>query len=324
MKKTLIIVFSILLIFIIVSVIAYIFYKKAINTENLSTKPNDIIEIESGTSTTEVAERLEELGAVKDSRIFWLYAKLSNKKIQAGMHTLVYSLSVKELTEKLSSGEYLLQKVTVPEGKRIEQIAAMMEDKKIFNYYDLLKAAEGNEGHLFPDTYYIAKKTTASDFVKMMLDNFTAKTSALNLSEQQLILASIIEREAINDDERPTIAGIFSNRLNIGMKLEADPTVLYANDSQKIAGITPYDATQYTFWQPISFSLYKTVSSPFNTYINSGLPPAPICSPGLESIKAAKDPETNNYFFFLHGSDGGFYPAANNSEHEINKDKYLF
>lgn len=323
MKRPLIITISILLVFVVASIFAYLFYNKAINVSNLSAKPNDIIEIDSGTSTLEVAKRLEELGAVKDSRIFFLYAKLNSKNIQAGMHTLVYNLSVKDLVEKLSSGEYLLQKVTVPEGKRIEQIAAMLEDKKIFNYYDILKAAEGNEGHLFPDTYYIAKKTTASDFVKMMLDNFTARTSALNVSDQELILASILEREAINDNERPTIAGIFSNRLKIGMKLEADPTVLYANDSQKIVGITPYDATQYTFWQPISFSLYKTINSPFNTYTNSGLPPAPICSPGLASITAAKNPETNNYFFFLHGSDGGFYPAVNNSEHESNKEKYL-
>jgi len=244
-------------------------------------------------------------------------------KIIAGIHTLDYNLSTKELIKKLSSNENILTKITIPEGKRVEQIAAMLEDKKIFGYKEILSAAEGYEGKLFPDTYYISRRTKAQEFVEIMVNNFNKKTSEINFSQDDLILASIIEREAIKNEERPIIAGIFKNRLEINMKLEADPTVLYVNDSQKIVDITPQEATQYTFWQPIDFSLYRSLVSPYNTYLNQGLPPYPICSPGLSSIEAAINSIDSDYLFFLHGSDGQLHPALNNDEHEINKDLYL-
>lgn len=323
MIKKSIIIFS-LLIFLAISIIgSWLYFVKLVDTKNQSDKKEDIIEINAGTSSLGVAKKLQDFGAIKDYRIFLIYTKLYKKNIQAGTHTLVYNISTRELADKLSSGEYLLKKITIPEGKRIEQVAAIMEDRNLFNYNDMISASLGKEGKLFPDTYYISKNSTADQFIKMMTDNYSLKTSSLNLSPDELILASIIEREAIIDSERPIIAGIFNNRLKIGMRLEADPTVLYANDTQKIIGISPYDATQYTFWQPISFSLYRSVISPYNTYINSGLPPAPICSPGLASISAAQNPDNNNYYFFLHGSDGGFYPAVDNSGHEDNKKRYL-
>lgn len=248
---------------------------------------------------------------------------INDIKIIAGIHTLDYNLSTKELIKKLSSNENLLTKITIPEGKRVEQIAAMLEDKKIFGYKEILSAATGFEGKLFPDTYYISRRTKAKEFVDIMVNNFNQKTANISCSQEDLILASIIEREAIKDEERPIISGIFHNRLEINMKLEADPTVLYVNDSEQIVDISPEEATQYTFWQPIQFSLYRSLASSYNTYLNQGLPPHPICSPGLSSIEAAINPSENEYLFFLHGSDGQLHPAVDNDEHEKNKDLYL-
>lgn len=301
----------------------YWYFNRLISETNTNNKPEDVIEIHEGSSSADIAKSLHDLGAVKSAWAFWLYGKLSKKQIIAGVYTLNYQLSIKELAAKLSSGEYLMTKITIPEGKRLEQIAAMLEDKHIFGYRDVIAAATGHEGRLFPDTYYISKKTTASEFIKMMLDNFDKKTASLNLTADQLVLASIVERESVKDDERPMVAGIYQNRLKIDMRLEADPTVLYAHDSEFMVDITPEEATRYTFWQPIDFSTYKTIISPYNTYINKGLPSGPICSPGLASIRAAISPQDNDYFFFLHDANGLIHPARTLEEHQANIEKYL-
>ncbi len=319
MKKILIIMGSL----IILVCFLYWYYYNSTNYQEDTDKEAVMIEIKEGASSITIARDLQSIGAIKNAWVFFAYQKLNNKIIMSGKYSLPFNLSIAELVEKFSSGELLLTKITIPEGKRIEQIAAMMEDKKYFSYKDILLAAFGKEGRLFPDTYYIGKKTTTEEFVKMMTDNYDKKTANLNLTNDQLILASIVEREATKDQERPLIAGIFQNRININMKLEADPTTLYANDSERLVNISPYDATQYIFWQPIKFSLYKTIESPYNTYLYGGLPPKPICSPGLASIKAAQNPEKTDYIFFLHGSDGNIHPAKDNAEHEKNKDLYL-
>lgn len=271
----------------------------------------------------EVAQSLKSLGAIRSTYAFLIYTKLSGKIIRAGYYSLPYNLSIKELSAKFASEEFLLIKVTVPEGKRMEQIAAMLEDKDIFPYREIVAASNGYEGTLFPDTYFISKQTSAEEFVKMMRDNYQSKTAGMNITHNQLVLASIVERESVNDDERPLVAGVYTNRLAIDMKLEADPTVLYAHDSEYMREITPKDATQYTFWQPITFSTYRTIESPYNTYINYGLPPEPICSPGLASIKAAQAPLKHKYYFFLHDSSGQIYPAENLEQHEKNIEEHL-
>ena len=294
-----------------------------ISRPNGNDKPADTVEVKDGASTAEIAASLKSLRAIRSSWGFLIYTKLSGKTIKAGIYNLPYNLSIRELSEKFSSGEYLLTKVTIPEGKRLEQIAAMLEDREIFSFREIISAAKGFEGMLFPDTYYISKQTTAADFVQIMRDNYEKKTADMNVTHDQLVLASIVERESINDAERPLVAGVYMNRLQIGMKLEADPTVLYAHDSEYMRDITPEEATQYTFWQPISFSTYRTIISPQNTYVNYGLPPEPICSPGLASIRAAQAPQKHNYYFFLHDSSGQIYPAENLEQHNQNIEDHL-
>lgn len=305
-----------------VAVASYFYFDRLISVPNNNSKPADTVEVKEGASSLDVSKSLFQLGAIKSSWAFLIYTKISGRTIKAGVYSLPYNLSIRELAQKFSSGEYMLTKITVPEGKRLEQIAAMLEDKKIFGYTEVLSAAKGQEGKLFPDTYYIAKKTTAAEFVKMMTDNFVKKTASLNPTQGELILASIVERETNIEEQKALIAGIFQNRLNMGMKLQTDPTVLYVNDTLQIADISPYAATQYTFWAPTGVA-YSSLDSPYNTYIYEGLPPGPICSPGLASMKAAINPQKSNYIYFLHDSSGQIHPAVNLEQHQANIKQYL-
>ncbi len=187
--------------------------------------------------------------------------------------------------------------ITVVEGKRREEIATELENKGITSAKDFLAASSGVEGTLFPDTYRFFPNTSASDVVSKMQENFNTKTASLNLTRDQLILASIVEREASGDSERATIAGVYNNRLKINMKLEADPTTQYAKDT--LAYQANPDST-FQFWGVITVADYQGVHSPFNTYTVEGLPPGPICNPGIKSIEAAINPETNPYYYFVH------------------------
>lgn len=320
--KKLVIIVSIIVFLAAVIAGAYFYYSKQIKISNGSNKKPDIIEIHENSSSLEVARDLEKMGAIKSAWLFYFCQKLQHKSIMAGFYTLRYDLSINELLKGLSSEEYLLTVITVPEGKRLEQIAALVQVKNIFGYKEFLTAAHGNEGRLSADTYYLSKKTTVVDFVKMMADNFAAKTAGLQFTPEQLVLASMVERESNINDQKATIAGIFQNRLNIGMKLQSDPTVYFVNDSINITNIAPEEVTQYVFWHAPSVT-FRSLVSLYNTYIYEGLPPEPICTPSLTSLMAAIKPEKNNYFYFLHDKDGNLHPASTLQEHEDNVTKYL-
>jgi UPF0755 protein len=156
------------------------------------------------------------------------------------------------------------------------------------------------EGYLFPDTYLIADYATPQDLIVGMLNNMAGRLppDSFDLARQQgltfyeaITLASIVEREAVLAEERPLIASVFLNRLRAGIPLQADPTVQYA------MGYQP-DSEQW--WKtPVRLDEYKTVDSPYNTYLNSGLPPGPIASPGLASIMAVLQPAQTDYLFFV-------------------------
>jgi UPF0755 protein len=134
------------------------------------------------------------------------------------------------------------------------------------------------------------------------------------------VLASIVEREAADDSERADIAGVFANRLKVGMKLEADPTVQYQKDSNNYPRI---GLISYIFWQKLEIGDLRGIQGPFNTYLKSGLPPTPICNPSLKSIEAAVNPSRHDYYYFLHGSDGTIHFSKNEAEHNRKKAEYL-
>ena len=219
----------------------------------------------------------------------------------------------------LRNAEALLAKrsdisITIVEGKRREEIAAEFEAKGICTAKDFLIASASVEGHLFPDTYRFFPNTPAQEVVNALTSNFDKRTSDLTVDTSTLVLASIVERESINDADRPIIAEVYLNRIKQGMKLQADPTVVYAKATNYLATHAIQD-TGYDFWPAITRADYQSVTSPFNTYLVDGLPPSPICDPGIKSIEAVITPAKHNYLYFGY-KNGKLLLATTLSQHE--------
>jgi len=257
--------------------------------------------IKTGQSTHEIADNLKQESLIQSSSWFILYARLNRKNIQAGVYKLSSTMGIKRIYDVLTSNEASEYFITIPEGWRVTQIDKLLSDKKIINAGELTLFALSDEGYLFPDTYRFLPSSEASQIRQEMIDNFNKKVASLKPSRDTIILASIVEREAKFDEDRPKIAAVYLNRLAKGMKLEADPTVQYAKGS----------------WDEIKVSDYRSVKSPYNTYLYAGLPPGPICNPGLKSIEAVLYPDKNDYLYFFHKSDGHAVYSATIEEHEV-------
>jgi len=262
--------------------------------------------IRQGQTTREISQLLKANNLIPSSWVFRIYAKYKHDLIQVGVYKLSPSQSTKEILDVLSAGKSSEYLITIPEGWRVTQIDEFLASKGIISAGDLLKVASADEGYLFPDTYRLLPKTSAKEIRQMMMDNFQRKTAGMGLTREQLILASIVEREAKFDEDRPKIAGVYLNRLERGMKLEADPTVQYAKGS----------------WAPITTADYRSINSPYNTYLYIGLPPGPICNPGLKSIEAVIHPEKNGWLYFFQKTDGQTVFSATLEEHQENLKKY--
>jgi UPF0755 protein len=267
--------------------------------------------IEKGDGPRKVAARLTEAGILDTDRVFLMYVLASGTrdKFYPGTYELKKDYSIRDIVKILTEGKDTDLLVTTLEGWRITDIAKEVAKKTKVTEAEFLAAApvEEYEGYLFPDTYHFAPDATAAEIVKVMRDNFTRRTKDLNLTADDVILASIVEREARLDEDRPKVAGVYLNRLSIDMGLEADPTVQYAKGS----------------WDPITLADYRSTISPYNTYLNRGLPPTAIASPGLASLKAVKSPAEHDYIFFFHTSTGETYYSKTLEEHNSNKRKYL-
>ena len=316
-------VLTIILIVFIVGVASFLIYFGFLvktKTGNDSTKK--VYEVKERTSTLAIANDLEEKNLVKSSWAFYIYAKLKEKPLQTGSYLISKNMTIEDIVKKISDGKTAVQKLTIPEGYRAEQIAQVLDEKKFAKYADFLAVAKNSEGKIFPDTYYITTESSAKDILDMMLTDYDERIAGINVKSDDLVLASIVEREAKNDSERAAIAGVYKNRLKKNMKLEADPTVLYANDSELLS-TGRFDYKTYQFWQPVAFSEYLKIDSPYNTYVYAGLPPTAICNPGLKSIEAALNPENNDYLYFFHDKAGKIYFSETVQEHDQKKALYL-
>jgi UPF0755 protein len=231
-------------------------------------------------------------------------------------------MSITQIFDMISSGETTVSKITIPEGYRVEQIAQVLADKKLVSYSDFVKAANPYEGKLFPDTYYFTLKDSATDIVTAMTTDYENRTSGMTVTSEDLTIASIVEREADNQTERPIVAGIYKNRLLSGMKMESDPTVEFAKDNINLENLTLSDQQNYKFWRAITNADYKAATDPYNTYITAGLPPGPICNPGIASIDATLNSTPSNYLYFII-ANGQVYGASTYAEHKANVAKYL-
>lgn len=277
--------------------------------------------IERGESTGEIANRLEGKGLIRSARVFTTYLLINRSmdKIQAGDFKLSSKMSLDEIFRTLSSGPIDIW-ITLIEGWRVEEIAKRLKHELGSSEEDFLEVAE--EGYMFPDTYLFNPDATAADVASIMKNNFEKKyTKELQIKIQKLgltpeegvILASIVEREGRSDKVRKEVASILLKRLNIGMKLDVDATVQYAKDTQTLK---QNKGKIDKFWRPIGKSDYAEVISPYNTYLNPGLPPAPICNPSLSAIEAVVDANSNTpYFYYYHDSEGNSHYARTLEEH---------
>jgi UPF0755 protein len=272
-----------------------------------------------GSSASEIGKNLESAGLIRNELAFRIYFKLYGHadKIQSGQFRLSASYSLLQIIKALLGGPEEVR-VTIPEGLRREEIAqrfAASLGKGNAFVSELLQDSKGMEGYLFPDTYLIPADASPSAIIRKMNETFRSKTAGLSSSvglsfDQSVVLASIVERETRTNAERPIVAGILVKRLNAGMALQVDATIQYAIGNSKD-------------WWPIVTPIDLQVNSPFNTYVNKGLPPTPICNPGLSSLKAAFNPIHTDYWYYIHDPSGQIHYATTLAEQTANIKKYL-
>lgn len=315
------------LVFIAILTIGVIwFYTNISPVSTLNTFVN--FNVQSGASAAEIGNSLYAQGLVRDPRVFKVYVQFSgiSDRIQAGDYRLSPSFNLFQIVDTLSKSPLSI-KVTIPEGLRREEIAAKFTkslDQNASFTAEFLNDSKDLEGYLFPDTYLISNNATPGAIIDKMTANYRLKVDSLTsenniLSDRQkLILASIIEREAGSGDERSVIAGILMNRFNAGIALQVDATVQYAIGTSRCkTGVL-----NCSWWDNLRTG-ETDFNSPFNTYLNKGLPPAPIANPGLTALEAAYNPAKTDYLFYIHDSTGQIHYARTLEEQNINIKKYL-
>jgi len=303
-------------VFIAVCTAAFFYIKHEIKKPLFLLKDKTLIEIKNGEGSKSIGSDLASLGIIRNKKIFYLAVVLYQKEMRPGFYEITPDLSILDIINLIDSGKVKLVKVTFPEGWRSEQMAQKLAENHIISYDDFMAEAKRYEGKLFPDTYFFNPRMNAKDIVNMMIDDYNKRISNLKVSEKDLIIASIVEREAANDSQRALIAGVYQNRLDREMKLEADPTVQYGRDNNEVGALSASSALlNFDFWNGVSISDYLSVVSPYNTYLIAGLPPGPICNPGIESIKAALNPAKHNYLYFLQ-KGGEIYPSETPAQHD--------
>lgn len=243
-----------------------------------------------------------------------------DKKIQPGTFAVSPSLTTPEVFQRLTRGPQDIR-VTIPEGWRREQIALRMQNElgpTNFDISDFMRSTTGLEGQLFPDTYLLPQSASASDVIRIMTGNFNAKTTLSPATQaDELIMASLVEREGNSDADRPVIAAILKKRLAAGWPLQIDATIQYAMASAKCATTI---TTCEDWWPEVTDTSFPSI---YNTYAHVGLPPAPIANPGLASIQAVLEAGETQYWYYLHAPDGQVYFGRTIEEHNLNVDKYL-
>ncbi len=276
---------------------------------------------------------------ITDADLFRLFLRYNglDASLEAGDYELRRNMNMREIAEALQKANFEEIAITIPEGWRAEQVAELLTEENIMDGatflafvrqgvgvdHPLLADRPPNasyEGYLFPDTYRLPVKAAPEDLISRMLENMAGKipTNAVETAAAQgytfheiVTIASIVEREAVISEERPTIADVYLNRLEQNMFLQADPTVQYAMGYQTDSG---------QWWKtPVTLEEYTEVDSPYNTYLYGGIPPVPIASPGASSINAALQPAQTSYLCFMAcGGEGAHLFAEDFATHEVN------
>ncbi|MEZ0344266.1 MAG: endolytic transglycosylase MltG [Caldimicrobium sp.] len=284
--------------------------------------PAKLIEIEKGEGLFSIAQKLKKEGVIKNRAVFIMEAlrRGVHKDFKAGEYAFYPWQSLEEIFEILKKGRVYLHKVTIFEGATLWEIAEILEKNKITTAKKFSNLATNEEfvkslgfpgptleGYLYPDTYFFAKNTSPEVVIKVMTDRFwevwkelepLAKKKGLSMKEV-VTLASIVEKEAFYEDEKPLIAAVYLNRIKKGMPLQADPTINYA--LKKFRRLTYRD--------------YYNVKSPYNTYLHNNLPPTPIGNPSKSSMLAVLNPARVKYLYFVANGEGRHIFSRTYREH---------
>ena len=285
---------------------------------------NAKITINQGESLSIISSKLLKNGVIANENLFGMATKIMGleKSIRVGSYRLNDVRVNKDIINRLVYGSPEVKKVTILEGWNIKQVSRHLSKEMNFEYDSLLKVIDNKdfiqsleleidnlEGYLYPETYYFFDGEREHSVIKRLVNEYRkfwsnkniTKADSMNLTQHQIVtLASIIEGEAIYDSERPIISAVYHNRLNKGMKLQADPTVQYIIE----------DGPRRLLNKDLR------IKSPYNTYLYQGLPPGPINSPGFKSLKAALYPEENDFLYFVAKGDGYHTFSKNEKEHE--------
>ena len=265
---------------------------------------DQVFSIERGQGSWKIAQLLQKEGFIRSANFFEMYAVLTNStnKLQAGTYVISPALSTFQIVRKLASGDVVRKRITVIEGWTIQDIAEYLGQEKVVSGKDIL-AFQNQEGRLFPDTYELPPGVTAAEVITLMTDNF--KKKAGNVSANELIMASILEKEVKTLQDKKIVSGILWKRLKTGIALQVDATITYITKAGKVS------------------SADLAIDSPYNTYKRRGLPPTPISNPGLESIQAAVKPQESPYWYYLSTPKGETIFSRTLDEHNKAKQQFL-
>ncbi len=318
MKK----LFTLLTLLTVLGIGFSLYYREGTLPVNKTNPQTKIFVIQKGEPLSEIAQKLVNENLIRNKIVFYLVVKKMglDKKIQAGDFRLSSAMNVYEIADNLTHGTLDVW-VTLIEGLRKEQVAQVISQNLDIPETEFLKYTK--EGYLFPDTYLIPREATAESVINILQNNFDRKFSAdlrekakaKRLSpDEVIILASMVEREARLNEDRPLVASVILNRLEAGMKLDIDATVQYA---------LGYQPEEKTWWKKELAQDDKKIESPYNTYTNPGLPPAPISNPGLASVQAVISAPKTDYFYYVSDKNGKNHYAKTIEEHNENVKKYL-
>ena len=286
------------------------------------------VDIPAGVGTAGTAAQLEKAGVIRSRYAFEAMKAVHGGSLKAGEYRFDHPARLTEVYSRIRRGDVYTRTLVIPEGFNIFDIAKAVEGAGLGSAGNFLTAekqhvelirelnpgAQSLEGFLFPDTYRFSRHATPEMMLATMVKRFTQMAAKLGLEngadvKRVVTMASLVEKEVHIDAERALVAGVFENRLTAGMPLQTDPAVVYAS---MLRGT----------WTGVIHQSELHTDSPYNTYVHTGLPPGPICNPGVAALKAAMHPAQTEYMFFVADTNGATKFSRLMNEHNANVAQY--
>jgi UPF0755 protein len=285
------------------------------------------VDITPGIGTAGVAQQLQQAGIIRSRFAFEALKAIKNGSLKAGEYRFDHPVSLPDVYARLHKGDVYTLTLVIPEGYNLFDIAQAVGTVGLGSQQDFLRAEQQHtelikrwspnaaslEGYLFPDTYRFSRHATPLQMLTTMTKRFAQQTARLGLADSDtarvVTMASLVEKEVHIDTERPLVAGVFENRLAAEMPLQTDPAVIYAS---LLRGT----------WTGVIHQSELHSDSAYNTYVHTGLPPGPICNPGMAALRAALHPAHTDYLYFVADANGATRFARTLKEHDANVTVY--